>query len=170
MTAVPVASGETALSKARSQVPTGVGVSLGLGATGLVGVGVPGDGAGGVGRRATVGVGRTVTVGWRAGVVSAVTVCDGAVGLDATAVGLASIAGAAAGEGLAGTTGDGVVPRSASGLGVTSGTSVPSQAARSQATATSTITAVVDRHPAQVVVRIVSLLRCGRSLDRNAYA
>jgi hypothetical protein len=162
-TAVPVASGETALSKARSQVPTGVGVSLGPGATDLVGVGVPGDGAGGVGRRATVGVDRTVTVGWRAGVVSAVTVCDGAVGL-------ASIADAAAGAGLEGTAGDGVTPRSASGLGVTSGTSVPSQAARSQATATSTITAVVDRPPARVVVRIVSLLRCGRSLDRNAYA
>jgi hypothetical protein len=111
-----------------------------------------------------------VTVGWRAGVVSAVTVCDGAAGVDTIAVGLAWTSGGDGGTGLEESAGDGVTPRSASGLGVTSGTSVPSQAARSQATATSTITAVVDRHSARVVVRIVSLLRCGRSLDRNAYA
>jgi hypothetical protein len=115
-------------------------------------------------------VGRTVTVCTSAGVVSAVAVSDGTAGVDTIAVGLARTSGGDGGTGLEGTAGDGVAPRSASGLGVTSGTSVPSQAARSQATATSTITAVVDRHPAQVVVRIVSLLRCGRSLDRNAYA
>jgi hypothetical protein len=133
-------------------------------------MGVPVDGAGEVGRLATVGAGRTVTVGTSAGVASAVAVSDGTAGVDTIAVGLAWTSGGDGGTGLEGTAGDGVTPRSASGLGVTSGTSVPSQAARSQATATSTITAVVDRHPAQVVVRIVSLLRCGRSLDRNAYA
>jgi hypothetical protein len=128
-------------------------------------MGVPVDGAGEVGRLVTVGVGRTATVGTSAGVASADAVSDGTAGVDTIAVGLAWTSGGDGGTGLEGTAGDRGAPRSASGLGVTSGTSVPSQA-----TATSTITAVVDRHSAQVVVRIVSLLRCGRSLDRNAYA